>query len=323
MIHISKHEAAALGAEFEWFTAFGSPTPTGFASLNRPQSGAIHFVDGFRAAKPIDLAQNCLLLVPTDSPNSKNNNSASTPNPRLAICDAFHLLNNLRYGDTDFIQYNGAHIAKGTQIPDGCRIEPGAVIHPDVQLSADCIIRSHAVIHAGVKLGSGCVVGNGVALGVNGFGYAFPDEDWPKQIAHLGGVAVGEAVDFGPNSVVCAGTIDPTTIGSGTKIEGNAYLGHNSLIGERAMICANSVIGGSSRIGSNTWIYPGAIVKTKISIGQGASVGSGAVVMKPVQDEETVMGDTASEVRDRLRREATISRMVKNRREGTRPMDGS
>jgi UDP-3-O-[3-hydroxymyristoyl] glucosamine N-acyltransferase LpxD len=323
MIYISKHEAAALRAAFDWFSAFGSPSPIGFSSLNRPEPGAIHFIDGARAAKRIDVVEDCLLLAPSNSPNSEERNSVSTPNPRLAICDAFRLLDNLRYGETEFSQHKGAHIAKGLEVPESCRIEPGVVIHPDVEISADCTIRSNAVIHPGVKLGPGCVVGNGVALGVSGFGYAFPDDDWPRQIAHLGGVEVGEAVDFGPNSVVCAGTIDPTVVGSGTKIEGNVYLGHNTQIGERAMICANSVIGGSSRIGANTWIYPGAIVKTKISIGQGASVGSGAVVMKPVHDEETVMGDTASEVRDRLRREATISRMVKNRREGTRPMDGS
>ncbi len=50
MIPLTKAEGMALSQAFDWFAAFGSPQPTGFASLNHPQPGAIHFVDGARAA---------------------------------------------------------------------------------------------------------------------------------------------------------------------------------------------------------------------------------------------------------------------------------
>ena len=147
-------------------------------------------------------------------------------------------------------------------------------------------------------------------VGADGFGYSFRDPSNPQQLAHLGGVEIGDDVDIGGGTVVVAGTIDPTQIGAASKIDALVLVGHNVEIGRSVTVCGGAVIGGSASIKENVWVSPGAVIRPKLAIGAQAVIGLGAVVMKPVGSKETVMGDPASEIRDRIRRENRLNRIA-------------
>jgi UDP-3-O-[3-hydroxymyristoyl] glucosamine N-acyltransferase len=311
MINITKDEAAALSETFDWFAALARHSPTGFASLAEPQPGAIHYVQGTRADNRLDLPADCLVLLPPDNPNAEHYTAVPVTNPRLAFAHAFKLLRELRYCGIEFAQHQGAHIAKEISIPDDCRIEPGAVIYPDVTLSQGCRVGANAVLCSGVKVGANCFIGHGVRLGVDGFGYAFPEGETAWQIPHLGGVVIGDDVDIGANSVVCSGTITPTRIGAASKLDGMVFVGHNANIGRRTMVCGGALVGGSTTIGDDVWIHPSATIRPKISLGDNVAVGQGSIVMNSVAAGDTVMGDSAEEIRARFRRKLRLGKLLK------------
>jgi UDP-3-O-[3-hydroxymyristoyl] glucosamine N-acyltransferase LpxD len=315
MIHISRDEAAALSEAYDWFSLFAPLSPIGFASLLHPRPGAIHFVAGDRAANRLELPEGCLLLLPPGSANAEHFTSAAVVNPRAAFCHAFELLREIRYGNVEFVQYRGAQVAKGTHIPDDCRIESGAVIYPDVTLSQGCRIGANAVLCSGVTLGEGCSIGHGAQVGVDGFGYAFPEGEIARKIPHLGGTVVGDGVDIGANCVICAGTITPTRIGEGSKLDGMVFVGHNAEIGKRTMVCGGALVGGSTTIGDDVWLHPSATVRPKTTIGNNAVIGQGSIVMNTVLDGDTVMGDSANEIRSRFRRNRQLDKLLKRQSE--------
>jgi len=323
MIEISTSETEALARQFSWFRDFGEPWPTGLASLDHPDAQALHFVEGRRSKNPPPLPEGVCLLLPPGCPPPDGCRVAEAARPRAEFARVTQLIRRLRDDSARISRSrDGVLIADDVVIPESSRIEPGAVIGPDVVLGESCVIMTAAVLRSGVRLGTGCRIHPGALVGVDGFGYGWEVNGEGVQIAHLGGVEIGAHVDVGPGSIICAGTIDPTRIGPATKLDGHVYLGHNTQIFHGVTVCAGAVIGGSAEVAEGAWINPGAQIKTKVVIGKGAVIGVGAVVMKSVDPGTSVMGDTACEVRGRLRRNVAIDALLTARRKGDAPTNG-
>lgn len=306
MITLSDRDRSALARAFPWFDAL-SPQPSAIASLNHMVAGALHFVTGNPAG--LNFPEDAVVLVRPDyDPPSAR--SVETPEPRRTFAAMTRVLRDARAVEDVQAMSNGALVSASARIGPACRIEPGAIVGPGAEIAEACTIAFGAVVHPGARIGPRSRVLARAIVGADGFGHAFPDGAFAEPIAHLGGIEIGADVDIGPGAIVSAGTIDPTTVRDGAKIDGNVYIGHNAQIGEGSMICAHAVVGGSARIGRNVWINPAAVIKTKTSVGDDAVVGMGAVVMKPVPPGATVMGDTASEIRQRLRRDAAVDRLL-------------
>jgi len=56
---------------------------------------------------------------------------------------------------------------------------------------------------------------------------------------------IGDDVEIGANSTVDAGTIRPTRVGRGTKIDNLVQVGHNVIVGEDCLLCAQTAVAGS------------------------------------------------------------------------------
>lgn len=310
MIAFSPEEVERLAAEFGWYRAYGGPLPLAIASLPHPSATALHFAEPRHVARLRELPDGACVLVPAGTTVKPGLRTQHHPSPKLAVRDLLLSLRRSREARQTFRDVGGATIANGADIEEGARIEPGAVVLAPSYIGTGSEVRSGAVIRTGVRIERGCCIQSGAVVGDDGFGYAFDPKGDPYLIPHMGGVVLEEEVTIGPNAVVSAGTIDPTRVGARTKIDGQAYVGHNARVGRRSFIAAGAVIGGSAVVGDDVWIHPLAMVRTKLSVGDGATVGAGAIVMKSVPAKTTVVSDIADEAIRRLRREAAIDRVV-------------
>ena len=203
-----------------------------------------------------------------DTEKPKGVTAVRVPDPKACIGDLLGWLRDFRTGQAEFENRNGGRVGDGASIPSSCKIEPGAVIWPGVVLGEDCRVGANAVLYDGVRAGDRCRFFSTCVVGADGFGYSFRDPSNPQQLAHLGGVEIGDDVDIGGGTVVVAGTIDPTQIGAASKIDALVLVAHNVEIGRSVMVCGGAVIGGlhqGERLGFSGGGYPPEISDRRTS----------------------------------------------------------
>ena len=211
--------------------------------------------------------------------------------PRLAMAA---LTNHLKVGQADSSEvHSTAVIDPSAQLGEDVSIAPYVVISADVVIGNRVKIASHcsignssaigsdSVLQPGVRIGPQVRIGArfaahpGVVIGSDGFSFVTAeksstevfretrdasvdnqtDQRWIK-IHSLGGVVIGDDVEIGANSNVDAGTIRPTILGSGTKIDALVQIAHNVRIGSNCLLCGQVGIAGSVSL-AITWFWGG------------------------------------------------------------------
>lgn len=230
----------------------------------------------------------------------------------------------------------GVHIGAFVTIGANARIGDGAWIDGQVSIGEDAAVGEGALIHAGVRIGRRVTLGRNVILQPNavigGDGFSFvtagpsneerafraagrkpldPPEDAIRHRIHsLGGVLIGDDVEVGANTAIDAGTIRPTRIGRGTKLDNLVQIGHNVVIGEDCVICGQVGIAGSSQIGDRSVLGGSSAVKDNIGIGKDVVVGGRAVVYENVPDGSFLMGQPALPVTEYRAQQKAIKRLT-------------
>ena len=197
-----------------------------------------------------------------------------------------------------------------------CTIGAGAVIGPHVTLAAGVRLGAGSRLHPGVRIGHGVQIGEkailhpNVVIGADGFSFvtegpsneerAFanagraplePPEDATRHRIHsLGSVVIGDDVEVGANSTIDAGTIRPTRVGRGTKIDNLVQVGHNVVLGEDCVLCAQAAVAGSAVLGDRVVMGGKSGIKDNVPVGSDVVLGGGAIVLGPVPDGTFVMG---------------------------------
>ena len=138
-----------------------------------------------------------------------------------------------------------------------------------------------------VLINSGCV------LGSDGYGYIREKNNFPIQFPHIGGIVIEDFVDIGSNSCIDNGSLTPTIIQYGSKIDNLVHIGHNVNIGKCVFVAANSSIGGSSIIGDNSEIWMRVSIADGTIIGDNCSIGMGSVVIKNIPSNKKCFGNPA------------------------------
>jgi len=158
-------------------------------------------------------------------------------------------------------------IGARTEIGERTVIRSHTSIYEDVSIGTNCLIHAGAIIREGTKIGNNCVFQPGVVVGGDGFGYLPDQKVGLKRIPHIGHVTLEDDVDLGANTTIDRGTFGETRIGVGTKIDNLVQIGHNVLIGARALLCAQVGISGSCQIGNEVILGGQAGVADHLKIG--------------------------------------------------------
>ncbi len=143
-----------------------------------------------------------------------------------------------------------AVVAVGARVDPSARLRPGAVVQAGATVGAHSVVGENAVIYSGVTLGDRVVVGPCAVIGRPGFGWAPGPEGRTRRIPQLGGVVVEDDVELGAHCTVDAGTLSPTRIGAGAKLDAHVHVGHNVHIGAGCLVAAQVGFAGSVELGA-------------------------------------------------------------------------
>jgi UDP-3-O-[3-hydroxymyristoyl] glucosamine N-acyltransferase len=297
----------------------------GAASADAGKPGEISYVLTEGHLEPALRAQaSCLIVPPGLDPGSV---------PAIVVAEpkwAFAVILAVLYprGELNEGVHPTAIVDASATLGRDVRIAPHACIEADVRLDDGVEIGAASVVEAGayigrdsrlharVVIGAGCVLGervevqSGVVIGSDGFGYVTHDGNHVK-FPQVGHVIVGDDVEIGANTTIDRGSLEPTRIGAGTKIDNLVQIAHNVVIGEHCIICAQVGIAGSSVIGNRAILGGQAALADHAGMEDGAILGGrgGVLPGKVLRGGQMYWGLPARPIKDVLRQQAATSRL--------------
>jgi UDP-3-O-[3-hydroxymyristoyl] glucosamine N-acyltransferase len=228
-------------------------------------------------------------------------------NPRLAfqrVLERFFMvrhqpgISSSAIVDESSVIGNNVYIGHNVVIEENCRIGDNTLINHNTVVRKDTIIGNTVVI------GSNCVIG-----GV-GFGYEKDESGEYVFMPHLGNVVIHDNVDVGNNTCIDRAVMGSTILGRNVKVDNLVHIAHGVVIGENSLIIANAMIAGSVTIGKNCWIAPSASILNQKKIGNNVTVGMSALVLKDINDDITVMGNPAEDLKEVIRKKRLLEEKV-------------
>jgi UDP-3-O-[3-hydroxymyristoyl] glucosamine N-acyltransferase len=170
------------------------------------------------------------------------------------------------------------------------RIEPGAVVLPGACVGEGSTVGPNAVIYGRVSLGARVHVGAGAVVGHPGFGWVTAPDGRVRRLPQLGGVIIEDDVELGALSTIDAGTLGPTRVCRGAKLDAQVHVGHNVEIGPGCMVAAQAGFAGSVVLGAGVMVGGQAGVKDHVRVGAGARIAAKSGVIGDVPPGVTVAG---------------------------------
>ncbi len=197
-----------------------------------------------------------------------------------------------------------AVIGRKVTIGRGTVIAEGVVVRDDSTIGEDCLIYPNVSILDGSRIGNRVIIHSGTTIGSDGFGFAPSGKSYEK-IPQVGYVLIEDDVEIGANSAVDRGTLGPTIIRRGVKLDNLIQIAHNVEIGEDTVIAAQSGISGSTVVGRHVLIAGQVGIVGHIEIGEDVTIGAQSGVAKSTLGPGKIFrGSPAREIHDELRLEA-------------------
>ncbi|RUM52191.1 MAG: acyl-[acyl-carrier-protein]--UDP-N-acetylglucosamine O-acyltransferase [Methylococcus sp.] len=155
-----------------------------------------------------------------------------------------------------------AIVASSASIGSNVRIGAYAVIDDAVEIGDDCVIETHAVVCPFVVMGPGNKVCPHAVIG--GLPQDTGFDPGSRTNVHIGannvfreGVTVNRATQAG----------SATRIGSDCYFMNNSHVGHDCLVGNRAVFASGVAVGGFSEIGDRAFLGGGAMIHQFCRVG--------------------------------------------------------
>ena len=227
---------------------------------------------------------------------------------------------------------NGAWIGPFSVIGPRARVGANARIGAHCSVGRDAMIGDNALLHDGVRVGARCRIGHrliaqpNAVIGADGFSFEPPERsavEAAKQTGGIGGaratgylrihslaaVEIGDDVEIGACTTIDRGTISPTRIGDGTKIDNQVQIGHNVQIGSLCLLCAQVGVAGSSTLGDRVVLGGKTGVADHVQIGSDVICAASTMVAGKIPPNRVMMGIPA-QPRDQFTRQyAAIRRL--------------
>ncbi len=203
-----------------------------------------------------------------------------------------------------------AVIEPGVTLGSDVTVGHGAVLLSGASIGEASVIEPRAVVYGSVAIGKRVTIGAGAVVGRPGFGWADGPEGQVIRMPQPGGVVIEDDVEVGPLATVDAGTLKPTRLRRGCKLDAQVHVGHNVEIGEATIVAAQCGFAGSVTVGNHVLIGGQVGVADHATIGDHARLAGRSGVIGPVAAHATVAGYPAV---DRLRWLRAVARMMRGR----------
>jgi UDP-3-O-[3-hydroxymyristoyl] glucosamine N-acyltransferase len=161
-----------------------------------------------------------------------------------------------------------------------CSLDEDANIFPNVTLYFNTQVGKRVRIHSGTVIGS------------DGFGYV-QDQGVHRKVPQVGTVVIQDDVEIGANVTIDRGTIGPTLIGKGSKIDNLVQVAHNVVMGEGCLLVAQVGIAGSSKLGNFVTVAGQAGIAGHLKVGDHVTIAGQAGVMNDIPEGQKWLGAPA------------------------------
>lgn len=219
-----------------------------------------------------------------------------------------------------------AVIEPSSKISKSTFIGANVYIGSNVVIGDNCILYANCTILDNVTIGKNVIVHSGAVVGSDGYSYVTEEEsnlekakkgnfnfNLGRQIQHkilsIGGVVIEDDVEIGANSCIDAGTIGPTVIGSGTKIDNLVQIAHNCKIGKDCLIVGQVGFAGSVNVGDRVVAGGQTGFADNINIGDDVIFAARAAVHGDIPSNSVYMGMPAVPYQDYLKNEKMMRRL--------------
>ena len=221
--------------------------------------------------------------------------------------DPFRDFNKLTEYFKPFIHSNIA-ISNTASIGENTIIQPNCFIGNNVRIGNNCVIHSNVSIYDDTVIGNNVTIHAGTVLGASAFYYKKRPEGY-DQLKSGGRVVIKDNVDIGALCTIDRGVTADTTIGSGSKLDNQIQIGHDTVIGKKCLIASQTGIAGCVVIEDEVTIWGQVGSTSGITIGEKAIILAQSGISKSLEGHKTYFGYPAEESRVKLKELATIRRL--------------
>ena len=174
-----------------------------------------------------------------------------------------------------------AVIESGATIGDGTVIGAHVYVGHQSRIGANCMLWPRVVIREHCVIGNRVVIHAGAVIGADGFGFENTGKGL-RKISQVGIVEIEDDVEIGANTTIDRARFDRTLIRQGAKIDNLVQIGHNVIVGRRAILCGQVGVSGSTVIGD------GAILAGQVGVADHLTIGDGAILLAQTGISENV-----------------------------------
>jgi len=201
-----------------------------------------------------------------------------------------------------------AYIGPDAEIGDNSVIGPQVYVGTQTKIGTDALLHAQVRIMARVTIGDRFIAHPGATIGGDGHSFVTAEESSVEQaratlgeevtakgqswirLHSLGAVVIGNDVEIGANTGVDSGTIRPTQIGSGCKIDNLCHIAHNVTIGNDCLFAAQVGVAGSTEVGNNVTFGGQVGVSDNTKVGDNVVAAGASKILNKVPAGRIVMG---------------------------------
>ncbi len=199
-------------------------------------------------------------------------------------------------------------------VGNNANIDPSAIIYPNVTIGHDVTIGKNVTVYPGAVIGDRCILEDNVIVGSNSvighYAFYYKKKDTGYDRMHsCGSVHLEKGVEIGALCTIDAGVSAMTIVGSGTKIDNQVHIGHDTVVGKNCLMAANVGIAGCVTIEDRVTLWGQVGVVSDIVIGEGAVVLGQAGVGKSLEGGKSYLGSPCDEARKKFREIAAIRKL--------------
>lgn len=272
-----------------------------YAKIEEGKPGTLSFLSNPKYENYLYETEASIVLVNNDFQPTKPVKATliRVPNAYLALATLLQMAEQHKPGKSGIDPT--AQIAASATVGKNCYIGPfvyigeNAVIGDNTQIYSHCAINDNAkigsnnILYNGVVVYHECVIGNncifhaGAIVGADGFGFAKNPDGSYFKMPQNGNVIVEDNVEIGANTCIDRGSMGPTIVHSGVKLDNHIQIGHNAEIGSNTVMAACTAVAGSAKVGEEC-IFAGFVgIAGHISVADRTSVGAFSGITKGVR----------------------------------------